>query len=254
MLFRLAFARKTIAVCLAGFVSSAGLVPALPSPAEAAEILRAARMNPLGQSIGLEARLRGPKGSTPFRIEVAEGLVRYEFQAPAQTLELELGAEESRLSERVGSPDAAARQVRPARFDDGVRGTGITYEDLALQFLYWRNPAIIGEETIKTRPAWKFEIQAPRTRSQYGVARLWIDKGSGALMRMEGYDPRGKLRRRFEVLSVQKLDGQWMLKQMRVETLDPDTRKILDRTYLEILGTDAAGGEGTSDTPARDTP
>ena len=42
--------------------------------------------------------------------------------------------------------------------------------------------------------------------------------------------------RRFEVISAQKIDGQWMLKQMRVETLDPETKKILNRTYLEILG------------------
>jgi hypothetical protein len=27
-----------------------------------------------------------------------------------------------------------------------------------------------------------------------------------------------------------------MLKQMRVETLDPETRKIRKRTYLEVLG------------------
>ena len=37
-------------------------------------------------------------------------------------------------------------------------------------------------------------------------------------------------------VSAQKIDGQWMLKQMRVETLDPQTRKILNRTYLEVLG------------------
>jgi hypothetical protein len=27
-----------------------------------------------------------------------------------------------------------------------------------------------------------------------------------------------------------------MLKQMRVETLDPESRKVLNRTYLEVLG------------------
>jgi hypothetical protein len=31
-----------------------------------------------------------------------------------------------------------------------------------------------------------------------------------------------------------------MLKQMRVETLDPDSSKILNRTYLEVLGKTAA--------------
>jgi hypothetical protein len=56
------------------------------------------------------------------------------------------------------------------------------------------------------------------------------------LLRIEGYNRDGKLFRRFEVISAQKIDGQWMLKQMRVETLDPETRKIRNRTYLEVLG------------------
>ncbi|MGA9578145.1 MAG: outer membrane lipoprotein-sorting protein, partial [Terrimicrobiaceae bacterium] len=69
---------------------------------------------------------------------------------------------------------------------------------------------------------------------------LWIDQESGALLRIEGYNKDGKLFRRFEVISAQKIDGQWMLKQMRVETVDPETRKIRGRTYLEVLGkTDA---------------
>ena len=51
-----------------------------------------------------------------------------------------------------------------------------------------------------------------------------------------GYNKDGRLLRRFEVVSAQKIDGQWMLKQMRVETLDPESRKVLNRTYLEVLG------------------
>ncbi|HEY5953655.1 MAG TPA: outer membrane lipoprotein-sorting protein, partial [Terrimicrobiaceae bacterium] len=74
------------------------------------------------------------------------------------------------------------------------------------------------------------------TSSQYGVARLWIDQESGALLRIEGYNRDGRLLRRFEIVSAQKIDGLWMLKQMRVETLDPQSGKTVDRTYLEVLG------------------
>jgi hypothetical protein len=42
--------------------------------------------------------------------------------------------------------------------------------------------------------------------------------------------------KRFEVVSAQKIDGQWMLKQMRVERIDPETRKTTGITYLEVLG------------------
>jgi negative regulator of sigma E activity len=65
---------------------------------------------------------------------------------------------------------------------------------------------------------------------------VWIDKASAALLRIEGYDREGKLTKRFEVVSAQKIDGQWMLKQMRVERIDPATRKTNGITYLEVLG------------------
>jgi hypothetical protein len=199
---------------------------------ETEAILRAARVNPVGQKISLEARLRTASASTPFQI-VVDDAIRYRFENPDQELILELREDSSSLSERSGGKTAP---VKPARYDDPVRGTGITYEDLFLRFLYWKKPKLLGEETIRSRRAWKIELQAWGTSSQYGVARLWIDQESGALLRIEGYNRDGRLLRRFEVVSAQKIDGQWMLKQMRVETLDPQSSKILNRTYLEVLG------------------
>jgi hypothetical protein len=231
MIFRSRRFRKLVALLIA--FSFTAICLAEP---DAEAILHAARVNPLGQSISLKAQLRTDSATTPFQI-VVDDAVRYRFENPEQELILELHDDSSSLSERVGGKTAP---VRPARFDDPVRGAGITYEDLSLRFLYWKNPKLLGEETIRSRKAWKIELQAARASSQYGVARLWIDQESGALLRIEGYNKDGKLFRRFEVISAQKIDGQWMLKQMRVETVDPETRKIRGRTYLEVLGkTDA---------------
>ena len=231
MIFRSRRFRKLVALLIA--FSFTAICLAEP---DAEAILHAARVNPLGQSISLKAQLRTDSATTPFQI-VVDDAVRYRFENPEQELILELRDDSSSLSERVGGKTAP---VRPARFDDPVRGAGITYEDLSLRFLYWKNPKLLGEETIRSRKAWKIELQAARASSQYGVARLWIDQESGALLRIEGYNKDGKLFRRFEVISAQKIDGQWMLKQMRVETVDPETRKIRGRTYLEVLGkTDA---------------
>jgi negative regulator of sigma E activity len=77
-------------------------------------------------------------------------------------------------------------------------------------------------------------LRAPSKKSQYSNVLLWIDKNSGALMRMEGYDWDGKLAKRFEVISAQKIDNRWFLKQMRIEMLQPGTNHVLSRTYLEI--------------------
>ena len=44
----------------------------------------------------------------------------------------------------------------------------------------------------------------------------------------------GKIAKRFEVVSAQKIDDRWFLKQMRVEEMKPGTNKVQARTYLEI--------------------
>ncbi len=53
-------------------------------------------------------------------------------------------------------------------------------------------------------------------------------------MKMEGYDRQGKLIKRYEVISGMKVGDGWMLKQMRIESFDPATRKRTGRSYLEL--------------------
>jgi len=197
------------------------------------EILKAARLSPMSQQGNLSAELQTEDGRTPFTISLDKGVVSYTFTNPDQQLQLVLGEDGSELRERAGGKSA---EVKPARYDVKVRGTAVTYEDLSLKLLYWPKPKLIGEDTIRSRKAWKLEIQAPKGQSQYGVARLWIDKESGAALRIEGYDKDGYLVKRFEMTSAQKINGQWMLKTMRVESYDPQTHKVADRTYLKVLG------------------
>ena len=158
MIFRSRRFRKLVALLIA--FSFTAICLAEP---DAEAILHAARVNPLGQSISLKAQLRTDSATTPFQI-VVDDAVRYRFENPEQELILELHDDSSSLSERVGGKTAP---VRPARFDDPVRGAGITYEDLSLRFLYWKNPKLLGEETIRSRKAWKIELQAARASSQY---------------------------------------------------------------------------------------
>ena len=60
--------------------------------------------------------------STPFQI-VVDDAIHYRFDNPSQELVLELGEDSSSLSERSSG---TAAPVRPARYDDSVRGTGIS--------------------------------------------------------------------------------------------------------------------------------
>ena len=218
-------------ICLFALLSLCSSVRGAEPSAE--EIIYAARLNPMGSEITLNAQLRAGSVKVPFVIAVKNGSVRYEFSEPDQFITLRLGDEDSTLDENRG---ASTVSVPVSRYDDSVRGGLITYEDLALKFLYWKKPRLLDEEMVRSRRAWKIEISAPRGSSQYGAVRVWIDKESAALLRIEGYDKNGILAKRFEVVSAQKIDGQWMLKQMRVERIDPDSRKTTGITYLEVLG------------------
>ncbi len=183
------------------------------------------------QNIDLQGQLRENETVVPFRLTQTGPVIRYSFANPPEALQLRLGENDSRLEQLSGS---GIEKITPAQFDRRVRGTAVTYEDLALKFLYWPNARVVGEDSIRTRDCWKLQLQAPSRTSQYSNVLLWVDKEGGALMRMEGYDWNGQLAKRFEVVSAQKIEGRWFLKQMRIEQMQPGTGKVQARTYLEI--------------------
>jgi outer membrane lipoprotein-sorting protein len=215
------------------FVIFLALVPSIfaaPLPS-AKEVLDSVRMLEARQQIDLQGQLRENEIVIPFRLTQVGPLIRYSFTNPEEVLQLRLGENSSRLDVVT---DAGTEKFAASKLDQKVRGTGVTYEDLAMKFLYWPNAKLAGEENVRTRSCWKLQLRAPSRQSKYSIVVLWIDKTSGALMRMESYDWNGQLAKRFEVVSAQKIDNRWFLKQMRVEELQPGTTKVQSRTYLEI--------------------
>ncbi|PYJ10499.1 MAG: hypothetical protein DMF06_06115 [Verrucomicrobia bacterium] len=224
--------RRIIVFCALVALGAAGSsVLSAETLPPAKDILDSVRLQQSQQQIDLQGQLRENQTVIPFHLTQDGPLIRYEFTNPKETLQLRLGENDSRLEEVTGS---GVEKIAPAQFDRKVRGTSVTYEDLALKFLYWQNGRVAGDSLIRTRNCWKLELKAPSRQSQYSNVFLWVDKEGGALMRMEGYDWDGKLAKRFEVVSAQKIEGRWFLKQMRIEELQPGTGKVLARTYLEI--------------------
>lgn len=183
------------------------------------------------QQMDLHGQLRDNETVIPFRLIQTGPIIRYSFSNPAEELQLRLGENSSRLDVVT---DTGTETLAASKLDQKIRGTGITYEDLALKFLYWPNARVLGQETIRTRTSWKLQLRAPSRQSPYSNVLLWVDKTSGALMRLEGFDWNDQLAKRFEVVSAQKIDNRWFLKQMRIEELEPGTNKVQSRTYLEI--------------------
>src|SRR6266403_861659 len=216
-------------IILLYFVSALSISGA-PVPS-ANEILASVRMIEARQQIDLQGQLRENDIVIPFRLIQNGPLIRYSFTDPDETLELRLGENSSRL-ELVSH--AGTEKVGASKLQEKIRGTIVLYGDLAFKFLYWPTARVVGEENVRTRKCWKLQLRAPSHDSPYSNVLLWVDKASGALMRMEGYDWDAQLIKRFEVVSAQKIERRWFLKQMRVEQFQPGTNHVEARAYLEI--------------------
>jgi len=201
------------------------------APPSAKEILDQVRLQQSGQQLDLQGQLRSDATVIPFRITQTGPVIRYTFANPSEVVQLRLGDNGSRL-DLVN--ENSMKKFAASRLDDKIGGTGITYGDLALKFLYWPDAQVVGADSLRTRSCWKLRLTAPEKDSPYRSILLWVDKESGAIMRMEAYDSKGTLSKRFEVVSAQKIDGRWFLKQMRVEEMEPGSNKVKSRSYLEI--------------------
>ncbi len=221
-------AQVVIGLWLALFLTPSAAGEAAPDPAE---LLQAVRSVSAGQQAEVRGRLRGASQRWPFVLQSSGGRMRFTFEDPARVWEVRLGPESSEVFDGEGRP--AGQGMKEAV----VPGAGVTVEDLALGFLYWPDARLLGDGVMRTRAVWRLELRPGRRGSAYAVVRVWIDKESGALMKIEGFDGQGRLARRFEVVSGQKIEGRWMLKQMRIESFAPeDSGKAVSRNYLEITG------------------
>jgi hypothetical protein len=204
-------------------VAYALLIPLSGFPAQAQlpdarDVLKSMRIAQTAQDRSITGQLRHGARKAPFRLSMKDGQVKWEFtDAPPLTLLLRMGEKASTLEEIT--PDGKAK-VGGVRFENAVRGTDITYEDLSMRFLYWPDATVEGEDSVMTVDCWRVLIKAPKgEKTNYSQVRAWIAKDSGALMKAEAFNPEGKLARVFTVRGGQKTsDGLWILKQMRIES------------------------------------
>lgn len=220
------FLAAAAALCLSGFAGA-------EEKPDAGEILRSVRAAQTAQQQSMKGKLRTGWKSVPFTLTMSGNTVRWDFTDPPQTLQLRLG-EKSAQFEEIGA--GGARKVAAARYDDKVRDTDISYEDLSMRFLYWTDATVEGDAVMLLNQCWIVRVEPPaKNESQYSAVKLWIAKNNGALLQAEAFGHDGKLARRFKVVSGQSLgDGLWMLKQMRIEQMAAG--KGVDRTpsYLEL--------------------
>jgi hypothetical protein len=199
------------------------------------EILGMVRMSQALQDLKhLKGKLRNDDTGQEFPMDLtmSDNVIRFLFTTPPkEIINLDLNDNGTKLT-RVTSEGKVEMPL--SLYSAAVRGTAINFEDLSMRFLYWPNSKVIDEDSISFQKCWVVRVKNPDGRGPYQYVDLWIHKESGAMMQMRAYDARGKLRKEFKVRKAQKYNKAYILKQMRVESYNPDSGKVNGRTYLEI--------------------
>ncbi len=197
----------------------------------AENILDMVRMSHALQQHQLAGSLRVGNRRERFTLSMEGNMIRFRFDNPLHVIHLDLDTADFRLREVI---DGNNRVIATNRHGQAVRQSDVNFEDLSLRFLYWSDPELIDTETINTRRCWKVRVYSPDRDGPYHAVEIWVDQQSGGMMRLQGYDYDGKMIKRFEVRSGQRVGDAWILRQMRVETFEPGSGRASSRTYLEI--------------------
>jgi len=231
-------------VLLVSFCLPSGVSRAQDSPFQgksmetltANDILKLVRYSYTLFDQNFEGRLRRGFKKTPFLLSLEPNHVRFRFSDPTQIIHLSVTGSKAYLKEVVKGSDAP---IADNRYNEEIRGTDVTFEDLAMRFLYWPNPVIHQQsDEVKGRDCWWVRVRNPDGVGSYATVDIWVDKASGGLLKMIGYNAQGGAIKRFTVVGGKKIKDVWMVDEMRIEKLEPTSggAKTKSKTYLEILG------------------
>ncbi len=102
------------------------------------------------------------------------------------------------------------RRIVTSQKDMGFVNTDFTYEDLQRRKVENDQHRLLGEGKIEDWQCWKLEsIPKKETDSQYRKFVSWIVKEIYVPIKVEFYDRKGQMIKRYTVNKLQKIDGIW---------------------------------------------
>lgn len=168
----------------------------------------------------------------PFVVSLKADIIRFYFENPKQIITLDIKQKGAQLNEVMAGSN---KPVPAKRYGEGIRGTDLSYDDISFRYLYWpKKVKQPNEETVKTRKCYVVDLYAPQQVGEYGIVRIFVDKESGGLMRMQAYDWNGQMIKVLAVTSGMKISGATVLKSMDVIRYVPGSKKVAGETTFEL--------------------
>lgn len=225
----------------------AGLIAAKP--------LAAAETDPAGQALAAELRsARPPSGFTNeavLRVRDADGKrsatpltmasrlandstweAVYSTPAPGQTLTI-VHHLDAPAEYRWTSASGGARELTPAEIAAPFAGSDFWPRDLGLDFLQWPEQKLVRREKPEMRKGRACKLLESANPNGLGYVRVrsWIDVEHRQPIMAEAYDAAGRLVKTFSVGSVEKVDGEWRLKDLEMTDETKGSRTRLEFEY-----------------------
>jgi len=108
--------------------------------------------------------------------------------------------------------------------------SGFWLADLGLEFLHWPQQRLIAHR-IQMRKGVSCQVlesrREPSLQVGYDWVRAWVSREHGGIIYAEAYNAAGKKIKIFEVNDVQKVEGRWFVKELKIRDLAERTTSIL---------------------------
>jgi len=117
----------------------------------------------------------------------------------------------------------------PVRLDQPFAGSDFWLMDLGLEFLHWPGQFVLRKELRSSTACTVLESVNPNPAA-LGYTRVisWVDIDSGGLVFAEAYDARGLLLKEFAPKKLQKVDGQYQLREMEMRNVQTGSRTRIE--------------------------
>ncbi len=129
-----------------------------------------------------------------------------------------------------GAPLGEPKVLTGSAADIPLAGSDFWLSDLGFEFYHWADQVRLPGEMRRSRPCYVLESTNPHpSAGGYARVRTWVEKESNQPLQAEAYGADKKLLKEFELGSVEKINGHYEVKDLKMFN-----RKTGSRTYLDF--------------------
>lgn len=177
----------------------------------------------------LQGNIRKKSSRTPVSLFLEGGNIQFALNGGRERFHLRLNKNDQDL---LLFNNGGWEKFPPQKLVQPIAGSDMTYEDLALKFLYWPNPRIVGQEKISMVDAWRIHIVNPDRSGRYREVSVWVAKKQMALMKVTAYNAARQPVKQFEITDIMTVNNVTTVEKMKVSTVV--NGRIAGSTYMEF--------------------